>query len=63
MARICSVCGKGVMTGNSVSHSHRKTKKRFKPNLQRTKVNEGGTVKHILICSSCRRAGKVAKAV
>ncbi len=34
MARRCSVSGKGVLTGNNVSHAHNKTRRRFLPNLQ-----------------------------
>ena len=34
MARRCELTGKGVMSGNNVSHSHVKTKRRFLPNLQ-----------------------------
>lgn len=34
MARRCAVTGKGVMTGNNVSHAHNKTRRRFLPNLQ-----------------------------
>jgi large subunit ribosomal protein L28 len=35
MSRRCSViASKGVMTGHNVSHSNRKTKRRFLPNLQ-----------------------------
>ena len=33
MSRICQVTGKRPMTGNNVSHSNRKTKRRFLPNL------------------------------
>lgn len=33
MARVCEITGKKVMVGNSVSHSNRKTKRRFYPNL------------------------------
>lgn len=33
MARICQITGKKAMIGNNVSHSHRKTKRRFSPNL------------------------------
>lgn len=33
MSRICQITGKKVMTGNNVSHSNRKTKRVFKPNL------------------------------
>jgi large subunit ribosomal protein L28 len=33
MPRICQVTGKGRMTGNNVSHSNIKSKRRFLPNL------------------------------
>ncbi len=33
MARVCQVTGKRVQTGHKVSHSHRKTKRRFDINL------------------------------
>lgn len=36
MARRCSISGKGVMTGNNVSHANNKTRRRFLPNLQNT---------------------------
>ncbi len=34
MARRCQITGKGVLTGNNVSHAHNKTRRRFLPNLQ-----------------------------
>src|SRR5471032_239123 len=34
MARRCAVTGKGVQTGNNVSHANNKTRRRFLPNLQ-----------------------------
>ena len=34
MARVCQVTGKKPVTGNKVSHSNIKTKRRFNPNLQ-----------------------------
>lgn len=33
MSRVCQVTGKRPVTGNNVSHSNRKTKRRFLPNL------------------------------
>ena len=33
MSRVCQVTGKKPLTGNSVSHSNTKTKRRFLPNL------------------------------
>jgi large subunit ribosomal protein L28 len=34
MARRCAVTGKGVLTGNNVSHANNKTRRRFLPNMQ-----------------------------
>lgn len=33
MSRVCQLTGKRVITGNNVSHSNRKTKRVFRPNL------------------------------
>ena len=33
MSRVCQLTGKSVIVGNNVSHSNRKTKRRFYPNL------------------------------
>jgi large subunit ribosomal protein L28 len=34
MSKICQITGKKVITGNNVSHSNIKTKRKFEPNLQ-----------------------------
>ena len=34
MARRCDITGKGVLTGNNVSHANNKTRRRYLPNLQ-----------------------------
>jgi large subunit ribosomal protein L28 len=36
MARRCGITGKGVQSGNNVSHANNKTRRRFLPNLQET---------------------------
>jgi len=33
MSKVCQITGKKVMSGNNVSHSHHKTKRKFYPNL------------------------------
>ncbi len=38
MARRCQVTGLGPKSGNSISHAHNKTKRRFLPNLQRKRI-------------------------
>ncbi len=37
MSRVCQITGKCVVAGNNVSHSHKKTKRTFKPNLFKKK--------------------------
>ncbi len=39
MSRRCELTGKGVLTGNNVSHAHNKTRRRFLPNLQRVSLH------------------------
>ncbi|GBQ35084.1 50S ribosomal protein L28 [Acetobacter fabarum] len=34
MSRRCQITGKGVLTGNNVSHANNKSRRRFLPNLQ-----------------------------
>lgn len=38
MSRLCELSGVGVMSGNNVSHSQRKTRRRFLPNLRRVSL-------------------------
>ncbi|CAA7616196.1 50S ribosomal protein L28 [Candidatus Terasakiella magnetica] len=38
MARRCAITGKGVLTGNNVSHANNKSRRRFLPNLQEVSV-------------------------
>ena len=57
MARRCSITGKGVQTGNNVSHSQRKTRRRFLPNVHRTSLYSealGRTVRLKLSASGIR---------
>ena len=62
MAKVCEVCGKKPMTGCNVSHAHNKTKKVFKPNLQKIKVDQNGSARSMKVCTRCIRSGAVRKA-
>ncbi len=62
MSRVCDICGKKPMVGNNVSHSHKVTKRRFKPNIQRVRAVSNGSVKHITACTTCIKSGRVVKA-
>ncbi len=37
MSKVCQITGKKVISGNNVSHSHKKTRRRFYPNLFKKK--------------------------
>ena len=55
MAQRCELCGKGPMSGNNVSHSKRRTRRRFMPNLQRVDVLVSDRSVRRLVCTRCIR--------
>jgi len=52
---MCDVCGKTRQAGNNVSFSHKKTKRVFRPNIQRTHIMVNGTLKRVNACTRCMR--------
>ena len=63
MAKICQVCGKGVMSGNLVSHSNRHTKRTWKPNIQKVRAKVGDETKRVNVCTRCLRSGELNRAI
>jgi len=61
VAANCDVCGKGPGFGHSISHSHRRTKRRWNPNIQRVRAVVAGAPKRLNVCTSCLKAGKVTR--
>ena len=55
MSSRCELCGKGVTFGHNVSHSNRKTNRRWLPNVQKTSVLVGGVARRIYACTRCIR--------
>lgn len=51
----CQVCGKGPQFGQNVSFSQKKTKRQFKPNIQRTTIYADGQKKRMYVCTRCLR--------
>jgi large subunit ribosomal protein L28 len=45
----------------SISHSHRRNKRRWNPNIQRVRALVNGSPKRIRVCTSCLKAGKIQK--
>ena len=61
MPAVCEVCGKHPSFGMAISHSHRRTKRRWDPNIQRVRALVDGSPRRIHVCTSCIRAGKIEK--
>jgi large subunit ribosomal protein L28 len=62
MARVCTVCGKGPVTGNNVSHANNRTKRRWYPNLQTVRVLVEGSPRRVRVCTQCLKSNRVVKA-
>ena len=74
MAGKCQICGKAAVSGGMISRRGlpkkqggvgRKTtgrsKRRFKPNVQRIRVKVGGSVKRMNVCTKCITSGRIEK--
>ncbi len=59
MSRVCSICGKARVSGNSVSHSHIKTRRAWNANVHKMKVvDEKGHISSQYVCTRCLRTLK-----
>ncbi|MCU0512618.1 MAG: 50S ribosomal protein L28 [Anaerolineae bacterium] len=57
----CQHCGKGPIFGRSRSHAFNTTNRKFKPNLQKVSIYEGGTRIQKTLCTKCiKTLGKEA---
>lgn len=76
MSKKCEICGKGVAVGNRVRQrgkakylggNGRKTtgisRRQFRPNLQKIRIQEGGGIQTRKVCTRCIRNGRVQKAI
>jgi len=52
---VCELCGKKPVSGHNVSHSNRRTNRRFKPNVQPVTIYINGERKRLRICTRCLR--------
>ena len=57
----CDICKKRHMSGNKVSHSNIKTRRRQRANVQKVRAMVGGRVTRLKACTRCIRSGKVSK--
>ena len=61
MAFKCKVCAKGPVAGFSYSHSHKGSKRIFRPNLQKQKIVLKGRTVSAYVCTSCIRSGEAVR--
>ena len=59
----CDLCEKSPQFGHNVSHSKRRTNRRWIPNIHKVTVTIDGQTKHLNLCTRCLRSQhKVPKA-
>ena len=58
MSKVCSVCGKGKLSGNKVSHSNRKTPRLYNANVQKVRVVNDGVVSSEYVCARWKKEKK-----
>ena len=75
MSKVCEKCGKKTEVGSRIvrhglakkkggigMHTTGITKRTFKPNLQKVRIQDNGTVRRCTICAQCLKHGLVQKA-
>lgn len=62
MSRVCDICGKKPVSGNAISHSHRRTGRVRAPNIQRVHAIVDGRKRWVRACTRCIKSGRVTKA-
>ncbi|MEK7146409.1 MAG: 50S ribosomal protein L28 [Patescibacteria group bacterium] len=61
MSRVCQLTGAGPKSGHMVSHSNRKTKRRFLPNLVKKRILDPKTGTMVSIKMTARALRTIAK--
>ncbi len=56
MTKVCAICNKGKSFGHNVSHSKRRTKRSWLPNLVKAKILKDGRMQSVQICTRCLKA-------
>ena len=58
MSKVCEICGRGKMSGHTVSHSNIKANRTWDINLQQTTIVEDGKEKKVKACTKCIKSMK-----
>ena len=61
MARVCYVTGRRTTSGNNRSHAMNKTKRTYKPNLQKVKILVNGKPKKVYVSAKALKSGQVER--
>ncbi len=61
MSKVCEICGKHPVAGRSISHSHRVTNRKFRPNIQRVTIVQNGQKRKMNVCTRCLKKGNLAR--
>ena len=75
MSRVCEICGKHPTVGRSIARrglakakggvgkkTTGVTKRIFRPNIQKVRIDDHGHVRRAHVCAACIRSGRVQKA-
>ncbi|MGI6318933.1 MAG: 50S ribosomal protein L28 [Firmicutes bacterium] len=63
MSNKCYFCGREKKSGFMISHSHIRTKRSWKPNIQKIKAIINGAPQRVHVCTRCLKSGKVKRAI
>jgi large subunit ribosomal protein L28 len=61
MAAVCEFCAKKPYFSYQVSFSHKRSKRRWNPNVQRIRIFSNGGVRRASVCTSCMKKGVVQR--
>ena len=61
MARVCYVTGKRTTSGNNRSHAMNKSKRTWKPNLQKVRILVDGKPKKVYVSAKALKSGAVER--
>lgn len=62
MSRFCKICDRGPQMGYQLSHSHRRTKRRWSINLQKRRFMLEGKMVRGYVCTKCLGSDKITRA-
>ncbi|MGD9678627.1 MAG: 50S ribosomal protein L28 [Vulcanibacillus sp.] len=61
MSRVCYITGKRTSSGNNVSHSNKKSKRKWRVNVQKVRILVDGKPKRVYVSARALKSGKVTR--